>query len=95
MPRYNSYISHWTSSIAPVHGAEGKIHGPVLTSSTLPPEGSSYSWERVGLVHYPSLAHFGDMLASAEYQSINEKYRKGSLLDNALLCVQEVDLGEV
>ena len=46
-------------------------------------------------MHYPSLAHFGDMLASAEYQSINEKYRKGSLVDNALLCVQEVDLGEM
>ena len=46
-------------------------------------------------MNYPSLAHFGDMVAGAEYQSINEKYRKGSLVDNALLCVQEVDLGEV
>lgn len=70
-------------------GEESHLGGFEPCSPT--PEGQ-IEWVRVGSVHYPSILHFGDMLADERYQEINDSYRKGSLIDNPLLYLREVDL---
>ncbi|KAI9374798.1 hypothetical protein BJX61DRAFT_532065 [Aspergillus egyptiacus] len=49
-------------------------------------------WNEISIVHYPSIRHFCDMLASEEYQEVNRKYRLGALRDTFLLCTTEFDL---
>jgi len=49
-------------------------------------------WDEIALAHYPSILHFADMLASEDYQEVNQKYRVGSLRDTCILCTSELDL---
>lgn len=49
----------------------------------------------MALAHYPSLQHFACMLASADYQRANHKWRLPSLKDTCILCTSEVDLGGI
>ncbi|PGH28137.1 hypothetical protein AJ80_00027 [Polytolypa hystricis UAMH7299] len=49
-------------------------------------------WNEISIVHYPSIRHFCDMLAGADYQEINAKYRLGALRDTFLLCTTELDI---
>ncbi|EEH34295.1 hypothetical protein PAAG_05344 [Paracoccidioides lutzii Pb01] len=49
-------------------------------------------WNEISIVHYPSIRHFCDMLASEEYQEINTKHRLNALKDTFLLCTTEFDV---
>ncbi|OJD18499.1 hypothetical protein AJ78_01488 [Emergomyces pasteurianus Ep9510] len=49
-------------------------------------------WNEISIVHYPSIRHFCDMLASEEYQEINAKHRLNALRDTFLLCTTEFDV---
>ncbi|PGH02834.1 hypothetical protein GX51_04446 [Blastomyces parvus] len=49
-------------------------------------------WNEISIVHYPSIRHFCDMLASEEYQDINSKHRLNALRDTFLLCTTEFDV---
>ncbi|OAT12108.1 hypothetical protein, variant [Blastomyces gilchristii SLH14081] len=49
-------------------------------------------WNEIAIVHYPSIRHFCDMLASDEYQDINSKHRLNALRDTFLLCTTEFDV---
>ncbi|KAH8698779.1 hypothetical protein BGW36DRAFT_340036 [Talaromyces proteolyticus] len=51
-------------------------------------------WNEISIVHYPSIRHFCDMLAGADYQQINEKHRLKALRDTFLLCTTEFDVEE-
>ena len=50
----------------------------------------------VALAHYPSIKHFEDMLASEDYQAVNQKFRVPALKDTCILCTCELglDVGE-
>ncbi|KAI9671657.1 MAG: hypothetical protein M1831_003185 [Alyxoria varia] len=50
-------------------------------------------WHEIALAHYPSLAHFLDMIASEDYQEANKRYRLGSLEDTCILMCDELDEG--
>lgn len=56
--------------------------------------GDDEGWDEIALAHYPSLWHFADMLASEEYQAVNQRWRVGSLRDTFILCTSEVGLDE-
>ncbi|KAL4802829.1 hypothetical protein BDV18DRAFT_61641 [Aspergillus unguis] len=49
-------------------------------------------WNEISIVHYPSIRHFCDMLASDDYQEVNRRHRLGALKDTFLLCTTEGDL---
>jgi hypothetical protein len=49
----------------------------------------------MALAYYPSIWHFADMLASEDYQSVNQKYRVQSLKDTFILCTSEVGLDQL
>lgn len=46
-------------------------------------------WEAVGIVHYPSITHFEEMLDSESYKDVDREYKFGVLKDTAILCVSE------
>jgi hypothetical protein len=66
-------------------GIVAKIIGDAMEQSD-----GAKEWDVVALIHYPSLGHFGDMIASAEYPEISHKYREGALVDNPLLFTSEL-----
>lgn len=88
MARYMQYVAGFQESAGSKRGGEGKIFGSVLECSSTP-DGVK-EWEMVAMVHYPSIYHFGDMLAADDYQEMAHKYRFGALLDNPLLCTTEL-----
>lgn len=53
------------------------------------------AWDEIALAHYPSIAHFRDMLLDREYQDVNHKYRVGSLSDTAILMTSELAIEEL
>lgn len=57
--------------------------------------GSSGAWDEIALAHYPSIAHFRDMLVSDEYQRVNQRFRVPSLSDTAILMTSEVGIEEM
>ncbi|OJD36258.1 uncharacterized protein BKCO1_1200082 [Diplodia corticola] len=55
-------------------------------------EGEKRVWDEVALAHYPSIWHFAGMLASEDYQAVNQRHRVGSLKDTFILCTTELGL---
>ena len=47
----------------------------------------------MALAHYPSLAHFANMIGSEDYQQANREWRVPSLKDTFIMCTTELDLG--
>ena len=47
---------------------------------------------QLAIADYPSLEHFADMIASEDYQEVNQKWRVPSLVDTCILCTTEVDM---
>ncbi|GAB7354347.1 hypothetical protein MBLNU459_g4857t1 [Dothideomycetes sp. NU459] len=83
--------------VARKRGGDAKIVGNVIP----PPTGHSNvgaqtagadEWQEIAIVHYASIKHFCDMLAGADYQAINDKYRLPALEDTLLMCTTEIDL---
>lgn len=95
---YLKYGSSFAQSIGSRRGGLAKIVGSVIqpvvpsknTAGTEREElRTAGCWDEIALAHYPSIQHFGDMIASADYQEVNQRYRVGSLKDTAILCLSE------
>lgn len=86
---YLKYGAEFARSIGSKRGGNAKIVGSVIHGKGDDGEG----WDEVALAHYPSMSHFADMLASEDYQAVNQKYRVPSLKDTFILCTSEIGLG--
>jgi uncharacterized protein (DUF1330 family) len=91
---YLKYGAAFAKSIGSRHGGNAKIVGNVIgvNGKGGREEGE---WDEIALAHYPSIAHFRDMLASAEYQGVNHRYRVGSLRDTCILMTSEIAVEEM
>jgi uncharacterized protein (DUF1330 family) len=83
--RYMQYSGALLETFGQRSGIVAKIIGDAMEQSD-----GTKEWDVVALIHYPSLGHFGDMIASAEYPEISHKYREGALVDNPLLFTSEL-----
>ncbi|KAF2993966.1 hypothetical protein E8E13_000710 [Curvularia kusanoi] len=92
---YLKYGAAFAESIGSRHGGNAKIVGNVVgvNGATTKVDGSD--WDEIALAHYPSIAHFRDMLASEDYQEVNHRYRVGSLRDTCILMTSEIAVEEV
>jgi len=88
---YLKYGAEFAKSIGSKRGGNAKIVGTVIHGGE---KDGGEGWDEVALAHYPSIWHFADMLASEDYQSVNQKHRVPSLKDTFILCTSEVGLGE-
>ncbi len=98
---YLKYGAAFAQSIGAKRGGLAKIVGSVISplptpsiasktqTATAVKESGKGKWDEVALAHYPSIQHFGDMIASADYQEVNHRFRVGSLRDTAILCLSE------
>lgn len=85
---YLKYGKAFAESIGSKRGGNAKLVGNVIDS----PATGTQGWDEFALAHYPSLLHFADMLASTDYQEVNQKYRVGSLADTCILCTSELEI---
>jgi hypothetical protein len=92
---YLRYGRAFANSIGSRRGGVAKVVGSVLPSSSSSSKNSQKdeagvkTWDEIAIAHYPSIQHFGDMIASDDYQEVNHRYRVGSLMDTAILCLSE------
>lgn len=91
---YLKYGAAFAKSIGSRHGGNAKIVGNVIGVNGRR-EREEGEWDEIALAHYPSIAHFRDMLASAEYQEVNHRYRVGSLRDTCILMTSEIAVEEM
>lgn len=90
---YLKYGKEFGRSIGSRRGGQAKIVGSVVPAAEGEGVGSGgEGWDEIALAHYPSIAHFADMLASEDYQEVNHKHRVGSLKDTFILCTTELGL---
>lgn len=89
---YLKYGAEFSKSIGSRRGGVAKIVGTVVYENEN--GGEEERWDEVALAHYPSIWHFADMLASEDYQAVNQRDRVPSLRDTAILCTSEVGLDE-
>ena len=95
--KYLQYRNAFAKSVGSRHGAAARLLGTAeVESASSQTNGSKNEkwWDRVALIHYPSILHFADMLAADDYQEASHKYRTGSLVDNPILCLTEVTVEE-
>jgi hypothetical protein len=92
---YLRYGAEFARSIGKRRGGDAKIVGSVIRGKGDHTElrDNGEGWDEVALAHYPSIEHFADMLASEDYQAVNQKYRVPSLKDTFILCTSEIGLG--
>lgn len=91
---YLKYGAAFAKSIGSRHGGNAKLVGNVtgVAGSTAKQPGD---WDEIALAHYPSIAHFRDMLASKDYQEVNHRHRVGSLRDTCILMTSEIAVEEL
>jgi hypothetical protein len=95
---YLKYGAEFSRSIGSKRGGEAKIVGSVVSKEGDEGKGDREmdagkdGWDEVALAHYPSIKHFEDMLASEDYQAVNQKYRVPALRDTCILCTCELGL---
>jgi hypothetical protein len=89
---YLKYGAEFAKSIGSRRGGDAKIVGGVLHGGE---KDDGDGWDEMALAYYPSIWHFADMLASEDYQSVNQKYRVQSLKDTFILCTSEVGLDQL
>ncbi|KAI9870458.1 MAG: hypothetical protein M1830_004228, partial [Pleopsidium flavum] len=90
---YMEYVKAFGETVGARRGSVAKMIGQVResSSSSSATEGGR-EWDDVAIVHYPSILHFGDLLASKEYRDLDHRYKVGTLEDTCILCVTELDL---
>lgn len=88
--RYMEHVKASEKSVGSRRGAVAKIVGHVLKCSSSH-EGVE-DWDNIEIIHYPSISHFTDLLASRDYWEANHKYKVGTLKDTCILCTTELDL---
>jgi hypothetical protein len=86
---YLKYGKAFAESIGSRRGGFAKIVGRVINEKV---STSSQEWDEIALAHYPSIWHFADMLASKDYQEVNQKHRIPALQDTFILCTTELGL---
>ncbi|KAI9725355.1 MAG: hypothetical protein M1828_003205 [Chrysothrix sp. TS-e1954] len=85
---YAKYGKAFAESIGSKRGGIAKLVGrTVPDQGQKPPE-----WEEVALAQYPSIQHFADMLASKDYQEVNQRHRVKSLRDTCILMTSEIEI---
>lgn len=85
---YLQYGKAFSESIGSKRGGLAKIVGKVVSV-----DGEEKTdWDEVAIAHYPSIAHFADMLGSEDYQAVNKKSRVPALRDTFILCTSELNL---
>lgn len=89
---YLKYGAEFAKSIGAKRGGNAKIVGSVIHEVESKREKDGEEWDEVALAHYPSIWHFADMLASDDYQAVNQKHRVPSLKDTFILCTTELNL---
>ncbi|KAF2462042.1 hypothetical protein BDY21DRAFT_418031 [Lineolata rhizophorae] len=77
------YIEVFNEAVGAKRGAMGKLFGSVPEDQ----RESSGGWEDIALVHYPSIWHFADLIASEEYRECDRKYKQGAVKDCGILCI--------
>jgi hypothetical protein len=92
---YLRYGAEFARSIGKRRGGDAKIVGSVIhgNGDHTGQRDDGEGWDEVALAHYPSIEHFADMLASEDYQAVNQKYRVPSLKDTFILCTSEIGMG--
>jgi hypothetical protein len=103
---YLKYGAAFAESIGVRRGGNAKIVGTVVgsnpnqdprkktTKAEVSGEGEE-GWHEIALAHYPSILHFADMLASHDYQEVNQRFRVPSLKDTCILCTSEIGVEEM
>lgn len=81
---YDMYVEEFLSGVGGSYGGDVKILGNTVEYAG--------EWQEVILAHYPSLAHFADMLADWKYRKINAELRLPILRDTCILMTTELDL---
>ena len=74
-------VSEWTSKADNAEKSQSAESDSVI------------GWEDIGLIHYPSLWHFGGMLDDPGYMDADRRFKQGVLRDNPIMCCTEVDVG--
>lgn len=92
-PSYLQYGKAFAESIGSRRGGNAKLVGNIVKQS--PADVSGGVWHEFALASYPSILHFGDMLASEDYQAVNLKYRVPALEDTCILCTSEIEVEEL
>ena len=87
---YLRYGKAFSESIGSKRGGNAKLVGKVVGNYGTRDEDVS-GWDEFALAHYPSIAHFVDMLGSEDYQAVNKRERLPSLRDTCILCTSELD----
>ncbi|KAK5733811.1 hypothetical protein LTR17_009363 [Elasticomyces elasticus] len=87
---YLRYGKAFGESIGKRRGGTAKIVGKVVPGRGTEGEDTA-GWDEVALAHYPSIAHFVDMLGSEDYQEVNHRDRLPALRDTCILCTTELD----
>jgi hypothetical protein len=95
---YLKYGAEFSKSIGSKRGGDAKLVGTVIHEraggNDDREEKGNEGWDEIALAHYPSIHHFADMLASEDYQAVNQKFRVPSLRDTCILCTTELGLEE-
>lgn len=86
---YLKYGAAFAKTIGAKRGGNAKLVGNIVRDQKGEAEGV---WHEFALAHYPSLLHFADMLASKDYQEVNQEFRVPALGDTCILCTSELEI---
>ena len=89
---YLKYGAAFADTIGAKRGGNAKLVGNIVRAENGTVEKGKVEWDEFALAHYPSLLHFADMLASEDYQAVNQKYRVPALEDTCILCTSELEI---
>lgn len=85
---YLKYGAAFAKTIGAKRGGNAKLVGNIVHKK----ETDSAKWHEFALAHYPTLLHFADMLASKDYQEVNQEFRVPALEDTCILCTSELEI---
>ena len=91
---YLKYGAAFADTIGAKRGGNAKLVGNIVHPDRAA-EHKTEVWHEFALAHYPSLLHFADMLASKDYQEVNQKYRVPALGDTCILCTSELEIEDM
>ncbi|TFK54600.1 hypothetical protein OE88DRAFT_1652989 [Heliocybe sulcata] len=94
---YIKYGKAFAKSVGSRRGGSAKLVGNVISPSSQQSSDGYVTdreklWDEFAMAHYPSIAHFADMIASEDYQEVNHKHRLPSLKDTMILCTTDLQL---
>lgn len=102
-PSYLKYGAAFAKDVGSKRGGNAKLVGTVVNvngkdkvdGEKVASGNGEGLWDEIALAHYPSILHFADMLASADYQKANKEFRVPALRDTFILCTSEIAAEEV